>query len=73
MLSYNCMQKGSNMAHRGGDLHRAQAIMKGFKRGMKKNITTNVQAQAYKDNCMLQGSVYAKMGNEIHELDAQEE
>ena len=38
MLSYNCMQKATNVA-RAGDLRQAQAIMKGFKRGMKKNTT----------------------------------
>ena len=37
MLSYNCMQKGTAMA-RAGDLHKAQVIMKGFKRSLKKNI-----------------------------------
>ena len=72
MLSYNCMQKGTAMA-RAGNLHKAQAIMKGFKRGMNKNIINNEQAEVYKQINNQIGSVYAKMGDQIHELSDSEE
>ena len=39
ILSFNCMTRASNIA-RTGDLTKAQSIMKGFKRGMRKNIST---------------------------------
>ena len=38
ILSFNCMTRATNIA-RTGDLSQAQSIMKGFKRGMRKNIT----------------------------------
>jgi len=37
MLSFNCVQRATTNA-RAGDLNKAQAIMKGFKRGMKSNM-----------------------------------
>ena len=48
---------------RAGNLHKAQAIMKGFKRGMQKNITNNEQAVAYKGLNSAIGEVYSKMGD----------
>ena len=40
MMSYNCMQKATTKA-RAGDIKSAQAIMKGFKRGIQKNTTND--------------------------------
>merc|ERR1712110_1031271 len=71
MLSYNCMQRATTNA-RAGNLNKAQAIMKGFKRGVKKNITNLDQEAVYKDMNSQIGSVYAEMGEQIHELSDEE-
>jgi len=72
MLSYNCMQKATNVA-RGGDLRQAQAIMKGFKRGMKKNTTNEEQHAVYQEIDNQIGSVYSKMGDQVRDLSDSEE
>ena len=60
MLAFNNQQKAMNIA-RGGDLYQAQAIMKGFKRGMAKNVTNDEQAAVMKGLTEQLGSVYDKM------------
>merc|ERR1712110_81976 len=48
MLSYNCMQKATTNA-RAGDFKKAQVIMKGFKRGMKKSEMSEEQTDVYQN------------------------
>jgi len=62
MLSYNCMQKATANA-RDGDLKKAQAIMKGFKRGMKKSSMNSDQADVYSKIEAQIGSIYQKMSD----------
>jgi len=46
--------------------------MKGFKRGMQKNVTNIEQASAYNRMNEQVGSIYGKIGNQIHDLDDNE-
>ena len=72
MLSYNCMQKATTNA-RAGDLKQAQAIMKGFKRGMQKNTYTEDQKEVYKQIEGQIGSVYSKIGHTVRNVDDEDE
>jgi len=72
MLSYNCMQKATTNA-RAGDFKKAQVIMKGFKRGMKKSEMSEEQADVYQNIEAQIGSVYYQMGSQLHDLSEEEE
>ena len=72
MLSFNCMNKGTAMA-RAGNMSKAQAIMKGFKRGIARNQTNVERSEAVNDFSEKLGSVYAQMGEQLHELSDSEE
>lgn len=58
---------------RAGNMHKAQAIMKGFKRGIAKNKTNVERSEAVMDFNDNLGSVYEQMGQQLHELSDSEE
>ena len=65
------MTRASNIA-RTGNLTKAQSIMKGFKRGMRKNISTQEHQEVYQGLEKQIGTVYSKMGDSIRQLSTSE-
>lgn len=64
MLSYNAMNKASNIA-RTGDLLQCQAIMKNVKRKMHQNIQSEAQAEQYQQYSAQCSDVYRGLNSAI--------